>query len=156
VDEKLREDHRERLRRGGIDVEGAERRCQLEVKSWFEAYLREGRFDQDAMLALVKEILEKGKAEGYPRTRLVADMEWALESMPGVHDVVPYEARLSDLLRPYDDPVICTYDSTKFGGRIVVDVLRTHPVAVVGGAVRENPFYLPPDEFLKELRSRRT
>jgi hypothetical protein len=36
-----------------------------------------------------------------------------------------------------------------------MDVLRTHPLAMVGGIVYENPFYLPPSEFLIELRQRR-
>jgi PAS domain S-box-containing protein len=32
--------------------------------------------------------------------------------------------------------------------------VRTHPVLLVGGVLQENPFYVPPDEFLAELRSR--
>jgi hypothetical protein len=34
------------------------------------------------------------------------------------------------------------------------NVLRCHPVAVVGGIVHENPFYVPPAELLRELRQR--
>jgi PAS domain S-box-containing protein len=37
---------------------------------------------------------------------------------------------------------------------MIVDVVRTHPVLLVGGVLQENPFYVPPDEFLAELRSR--
>ena len=36
-----------------------------------------------------------------------------------------------------------------------MDILRTHPVVLVGGLLQENPFYVPPDEFLKELQSRK-
>jgi hypothetical protein len=32
--------------------------------------------------------------------------------------------------------------------------MRTHPMIVVGGILQENPFFVPPDEFLGELRSR--
>lgn len=105
VDRAGRDDHRERLRRGGVEVEGAEARGQLEVKAWDEAYLRGGHFDQDAMLALITEVLEGGKAQGFPLTRLVANMEWALLDLPGVHDIVEYETRLNYLLPRYDDPV---------------------------------------------------
>ncbi len=35
-----------------------------------------------------------------------------------------------------------------------MDILRTHPMVVVGGRLRENPFFVPPDEFLRELRTR--
>jgi hypothetical protein len=36
----------------------------------------------------------------------------------------------------------------------VVDIMRTHPMVVIGGVLQENPFFVPPDEFLKELRER--
>jgi hypothetical protein len=35
-----------------------------------------------------------------------------------------------------------------------MDILRTHPQVIVGGILRENPFYVPPDEFLRELDAR--
>lgn len=36
-----------------------------------------------------------------------------------------------------------------------MDILRTHPMAIIGGTLQENPFYVPPDQFLNELRARR-
>jgi hypothetical protein len=106
VDPGMREDHARRLKAGGIDVIAALRRGQLEVRLWEEAYLRGGHFDQNAMLALIQEVLEQGPARGYPLTRLVANMEWALEDRPGVDDLVEYETRLNYLLPRYPDPVI--------------------------------------------------
>ncbi len=38
---------------------------------------------------------------------------------------------------------------------MIVDIVRTHPVVLVGGVLQENPFYVPPDEFLAELRARK-
>lgn len=35
-----------------------------------------------------------------------------------------------------------------------MDILRTHPMAIIGGILQENPLYVPPDEFLKEMRRR--
>lgn len=35
-----------------------------------------------------------------------------------------------------------------------MDIVRTHPVVLVAGVLQENPFYVPPDEFLAELRAR--
>ena len=32
--------------------------------------------------------------------------------------------------------------------------MRTHPMVIVGGMLQENPFFVPPDEMLKELRER--
>jgi hypothetical protein len=154
VDPEHRETHLGRLGEAGIKVEEAERRGQLEVRRWQEAYLRDGHFKQERMIELIQEVLREGKAQGYPLTRLVANMEWALEDRPGVDDIVEYESRLNYVLPKYDDVVVCTYDLAKFGAPVVMDILRTHPMVIVGGILQENPFYAPPDAFIKELRER--
>ena len=35
-----------------------------------------------------------------------------------------------------------------------MDIMRTHPMVIVGGILQENPFFVPPDEMLRELRVR--
>ncbi len=106
VDGRRRADHLRHLAQAGIDVTTAQDAGQLEVLPWEEAYLREGHFDQDAMLALIEVVLNGGKSQGFPLTRLVANMEWALEDRPGVNDIVAYEARLNYILPKYDDAVV--------------------------------------------------
>ena len=58
VDPELREQHLRRLESAGIDVAAAEQSGQFELRNWADAYLREGHFDQDRMLALIQEVLE--------------------------------------------------------------------------------------------------
>ena len=106
VDPRLMDDHFRRLCEAGIDTETAATSGQLVVKRWQDAYLRDGHFDQDRMLALIEEVLAAGPREGYSLTRLVAHMEWALEDFPGVNDLVEYETRLNFILPKYKDPVI--------------------------------------------------
>lgn len=36
-----------------------------------------------------------------------------------------------------------------------MDILRTHPMVIVGGILQVNPFFVPPDQMLAELRKRR-
>lgn len=105
VDPDHRLDHLERLSDAGIDTQSAQFTGQLTVMRWEDAYLRGGHFDQNAMLALIEEVLQAGKAQGFPLTRLVANMEWALEDRPGVEDIVEYETRLNYVLPKYDDAV---------------------------------------------------
>ncbi len=105
VDPNHRSDHIDRLREGGVETDAAEARGQLTVIAWEDAYLRGGHFDQNAMLALIEEVLTAGKTQGFPLTRLVANMEWALEDRPGVDDIVEYETRLNYILPKYDDAV---------------------------------------------------
>jgi hypothetical protein len=106
------------------------------------------------MLALIEEVLQSADTAGYPLTRLVAHMEWALLDKPGVDNLVEYEARLNYVLPKYNDPVICTYDLSKFSASVTMDILRTHPVVIIGGVLQENPFFVPPDQFLLELKER--
>jgi hypothetical protein len=154
VDPRLMEDHLTRLREAGIDADTAQSRGQLVVKRWQEAYLKDGHFDQDRMIALVEEVLAAGAAEGYPLTRAVGHMEWALEDAPGVGDLLAYETRLNFMLPKYKDAVVCTYDCSKFGAGVAMDILRTHPTVILGGVLQRNPFYVPPAEFLAELQER--
>lgn len=35
-----------------------------------------------------------------------------------------------------------------------MDILRTHPMVILGGVLQKNPFFVPPAEFLEELRER--
>ena len=155
VDPAKRERHMATLSKAGIDATGGEEKRQLEVRKWEEAYLRDGHFDQERMLALIQEVLEDGRRKEFPMTRLVANMEWALEDRPGVGDIVEYESRLNYILPKYDDTVVCTYDLGKFSAAAVMDILRTHPMVVVGEVMQENPFYTPPDVLLPELAARR-
>jgi hypothetical protein len=83
-------------------------------------------------------------------------MDWALRDESGVNNLVEYEARLNDVLRKYNDPVICTYDLSKFSATVLVDIMRTHPMVIIGGMLHENPFYVSPDEFLEEIHERRS
>jgi DcmR-like sensory protein len=156
VDPELREEHLRRLAEAGINVHEAMDTGQLEVRRWQDAYLRGDHFDQDAMLALIEEVLQSAAAAGYPLTRLVAHMEWALLDKPDVDNLVEYETRLNYVLPKYDDPVVCTYDLSKFPASLVMDIMRTHPVVIIGGILQENPFFVPPDQFLLELKERRS
>jgi hypothetical protein len=154
VDPELREEHLKRLTEAGINVPRAIDTGQLEVRRWQDAYMRGGRFDQNAMLALIEEVLQSADTAGYPLTRLLAHMEWALLDKPGIDNLVEYEARLNYVLPKYNDPVICTYDLSKFPASMVMDIMRTHPVVIIGGILQENPFFVSPDQFLAELRER--
>jgi MEDS: MEthanogen/methylotroph, DcmR Sensory domain len=155
VDPTLREEHLKRLAEAGIDVKRAMSSGQLEVLQWQDAQLRGGRFDQDAMLALIEEVLQAGAAAGYPLTRFLAHMEWALDKS-AIDNLVEFETRVNYVSPKYDDPLICAYDLSKFSSTVVMDIMRTHPVVIIGGVLQENPFFVPPDQFLLEIRERRS
>ena len=156
VDPELREDHLKRLAEAGINVQEGMESGQLEVRPSQGGPLCGGRFDQDTWLASFEQVLQSGPAAGYGQTRFLAQMEWALVDLPGVENLIEFETRVNYVVPKYEDIVICAYDLSKFGASVVMDALRTHPVVIVGGILQENPFFVPPDQFLLELRERRS
>lgn len=155
VDKRKRTDLLRRFADIGIDTISAEQSGQIEILPWENTYLRDHRFDQYAMLALIEETLSNGDRL-YGMTRLWANMEWSLLDFPGSDDLIAYETLLNDLTSRYDDVVVCTYDLNRFNAAVVMDVLRTHPQVIVGGLLLENPFFIPPEQLLIELRSRQS
>lgn len=150
-----RSGHLKRLADAGIDPTAAEQCGQLELRTSTETYLRDGRFDQDRMLEAFGQLAGGDAVGRFPLSRIVCQMDWAVEGRSHVAEIIEFESRINDLWRRHDDAVICVYDLTKFGGATVIDIMRTHPMIVIGGSLQQNPFFVPPEEFLSELRERR-
>ncbi|HEY2765040.1 MAG TPA: MEDS domain-containing protein [Pseudonocardiaceae bacterium] len=156
VDPERQDEHLRWLAESGINVQEVMGTGQLEVRSWQDGPLRGGRFDQDVWLASFEQVLQSGPVAGYEQTRFLAHMEWALVDLPGVDDLIEFETRVNYVIPKYEDAVICAYDLTKFGASAVMDALRTHPVVIIGELLQENPFFVPPDQLLLEIRERRS
>ena len=156
LDPREREAHVRQLEQAGINVAETERKDQLVIRSWDNAYRHDGYFDADRQIFLVEELLVEGKARGFELTRLIARMEWALEDRAGVNQIVEYAFRLNQRLQKYDDVVCSTYDLSKFSASVIMDILRTHPIVLVGEVLHRNAFFVSPEELLREFRERPT
>lgn len=156
VDPRLVGAHLERLHAAGIDVGQAQRSGQLEVRSWEDVYLRDGYFDADRMVSFISDAIAGARSQGYHRIRIVGHTDWVFENRPGSDAFLRYEILLNQTLLDHDDPVICVFDPAKFGGRMVIDIVRTHPTNILGGILQEQPFFTPAIEFLHELEERQT
>lgn len=153
VDASLRDEHLRQLYAAGIDVAQQERKGRLEVRSVFDMYLRGGRFDLARMLEFVQQNISSDSQT--PISRITGHAEWAGEDWPGIEDFLEYEARLNDVVPEGRDTVVCMYDLSKTGGALMADVLRTHPVIILGGVLHENPFFTPAEQFITERRARK-
>jgi hypothetical protein len=149
------DEHLARLDSAGIDQDTAVQTGQLDLLINTEAYLREGKFDQDLMLETFEQLASGNAKGGYPRSRIVCRMDWAGGDAAQLEEVIQFESRINDVWNRHDDVVICSYNLTKFGGDTLIDILRTHPMVIVGGILHQNPFYVPPAVFLEERRERR-
>ena len=151
VDTSEPEDLLDALGTGG----GAAQADQLTVLASRDVYLTERGFDMDGMLEFYGAEL-RGVAEGrsgYDCIRTAGEMTWALRDIPGVEDLLAYEARVKQVMAANPEAAaisLCLYDVERFDAELIVGVLRTHPKAVIAGAVIDNPFYIPPEEFLRQ------
>ena len=156
IDPAFLEEHRARLTAAGIDTPECEACGQLEILPWQQAYLNEqGLFDKDRMLATLDAMTRPDDEGGYKRLRIMGNMAWALHggaSQP--EKLIEYEAEVNDVLSRNRQPAVCVYDVAKLSGAMMMDLLRTHPLTIIGGVVQENPFYTPPAKMLRELRDR--
>ena len=104
----------------------------------------------------VKNVTESAQSRSdFPLSRICCRMDWAAEGQFHVDNVIEFESRVNDVWRQHDDAVICTYHLGDFSGDAVIDIMRTHPMVIIGGILQQNPFFVPPEEFLQEFRQRR-
>jgi hypothetical protein len=153
VNTDLREDYDRRMIAAGVDLDGLERSGQLEVMAW-PTSPREGTIDRDGAIEMVEQLLRAVREGGYRRARVVGEMDWAVRDHILDDELIALEARLHQVYMRHEVWVICSYDLTQFGSAVVLDVLRTHPAAMIGGVLQHNPFFIPPEEMLEELRGR--
>jgi hypothetical protein len=156
VNPDQREDHLQRLAEAGIDLAAAQQSGQLEVNINKDVYLPDGRFDPDRMISVFERLASGNAGEGYSLSRICCRMDWTVKDQSHVDDVIEFEARVNDVWRRHEDAVICTYHLGQFRGDEVIDIMRTHPMVIMGGILQQNPFFVPPEEFLSEFRQRRS
>ena len=103
---------------------------------------------------MVDQLLRAAGESGYRRTRIIGEMDWAVRDGISADELIALEAQLHEVYIRHDVWVICAYDLSHFGSAVVLDVLRTHPAVMIAGVLQHNPFFVPPEEMLEELRGR--
>lgn len=155
MDEASAGDYRCRCQEAGIDPAAHEASGKAPVLRFSNTYLEDGRFSADRMIALIRKCVEDSRKNGYPRIRGFGEMHWALRDLPGTEELIEYESRVNEVWDEHPEPMVCVYDVNKFSGRVLMDILATHPKVILGGKVVENPYYQEPKEFLASYRKRK-
>ena len=132
----------------GIDAAAATDRDALSVVTKREAYLRDGYFDPERMLALLADSVETARRAGFTALRVTGEMTWALGGAAGSERLMEYESKLNHFLPAADIVAICQYNRRWFPAELVKEVIETHPLVIHGATVCRNPYYVPPEEFL--------
>src|ERR1700729_3745343 len=78
IDPARRADHMSRFAAAGIDFTAAHSHGQFDLHAWTDIHLRAGRFDPDRTLALFSQMRLTASRQGFPLTRFITHMDWAL------------------------------------------------------------------------------
>ena len=119
-----------------------------------DAYCPNGRFDPMEVIDLMKSRYDQAKNLGYPGTRGAGEMSWALKGIPGSDRLIEFEALINAASEKYHFLGICQYDARLFDGATLLNVLKVHPYMIAREQIVRNPFYIRPEEFLKEFASK--
>jgi len=141
------------LRDDGVQVEIYLRSGQLSILTVKEAYLRDGAFSPDGMIALLGDETKRALEEGYTAFRVTGEMTWALQGVPGSERLMEYESNLNDFFVDSKAIGLCQYDRRRFDPAILLGALATHPIAVVGPEIYDNFYYISPAVFRGQDRT---
>jgi PAS domain S-box-containing protein len=148
VDDSTLDDVVQALRAAGVDVAHERQRGALWLLTPVDTYLRAGEFVPQAMLDWIRQAETDALADGFSGLRLTAEPTWSFGSELGCDRLIEYEALLNQLPANSKSVILCQYHQSRFGMPCIHDVLRTHPVAILGNQVYPNPFYEPPELVL--------
>lgn len=126
----------------------------LIVQDSVSAYCPEGIFVPDEMLGRLKAFYNDSVGKGYAQGRVSGEMSWALRGIPGSERLMEYEAWVNEVFKTHPITAICQYDSNKFSGALIMDVLKVHPMMIVKGQIVHNPYFMTLELFLKEFSGR--
>lgn len=134
---------RESLSMRGLDAASAEQSSQL--------VFHPGEPTRFAMRALFERVETQSRDGGYELVRVGGDGGWALAGRTSTSEMLEWEAL-------YDEAwggnrhflALCQFDLTRFGGDVVMDALRSHPLTVIGQTIHGNPFHVRAEALLAE------
>lgn len=132
----------------GVDVKAELDRGALHLLSERDVYLREGDFSAEAMLEYLDSKKREATRDRFSGLRYAGEMSWAV-SVKSEAALIPYEVRLNEFLKGRRMVVGCFYHRERFDDATIHDVIRTHPLVVIGDRDYDNPYYEPPQLLLQ-------
>ena len=97
-------------------------------------------------------------SKGATAIRYLGNLGMGQAPLPGkgAEEVVELENGATLLGRRYPCVIVCMYDVNRVSGRLVLNAgFGTHPLAVHGHALRQNPYFAPHEEAVRTYRAAR-
>ncbi len=147
------QDLEQALTRAGIDVAAAQESGQLVFVDDRDPLLIGKRFDLYHLLSTHQTFIAQARREGWKACRISIDMTWLTTDVATPEQVLKYEAAADAIFTFQNAPIIALmhYDYSKLPGALVVELLKLHPIAVVGKFIKRNPYYVNSEQYLLKI-----
>jgi hypothetical protein len=144
---------RKALRAAHIDVDEATESGQLVLLGDREELLKEGRFDPYHLLSTHQALIARSLSEGWQTVRAVIDMGWLANDVATPEQLLKYEAAADAVFTFQSRPIVALlqYNYSELPGELVVELLKIHPIAVVGKFIKRNPYYVDAEEYMVKI-----
>jgi hypothetical protein len=144
---------RKLLRAGRIDVDAAIERQQLQLVDDREELLNNGRFDPYHLLSTHQALIARAMNEGWQAVRAAIDMGWLTQGVSTPEQILKYEAASDAVFTFQSRPIVALlqYNYAELPGELVVELLKLHPIAVVGRFIKRNPYYVDAEEYMVKI-----
>ncbi len=143
----------EALTKSGVDVAAAVQSGQLVFVSDRDSLLVGKRFDPYHLLSTHQTFIAQALRENWKAVRVSMDMTWLTNEIATPEQILKYEAASDAVFTFQNAPIIALmhYDYSTLPGALVVEMLKLHPIAVVGKFIKRNPYYLNSEQYLLKI-----
>ena len=146
---------REELRKLNINVDALIDAGQLVLHEEREMFLANNgkRFDPYFLLSSHQTFIAQALREGWQAVRISIDMTWLSKDIATPEQILKYEAASDAVFTFQNAPIIALmhYDHSKLLPTLVVEMLKLHPIAVVGKYIKRNPYYLNSEQYMLKI-----
>jgi len=136
------------LEEDGLETAPYIARGQLVVLPAATAYLPEGVFDPQRMIAIIRAETARALHGGYSGLRVTGEATWVLDKPPRSQHLTEYEAKLNTFFPGSSCLGLCQYHQKRFSPLTLLNVLLTHPLVATPSGIYENFYYLPAEDLL--------
>jgi MEDS: MEthanogen/methylotroph, DcmR Sensory domain len=141
------------LQKSGVNVAAAQASGQLVFLSDRDPLLIGKRFDSWHLLSTHQTFIAQARRENWKACRISIDMTWLTADIATPEQILKYEAGADAIFTFQSAPIIALmhYDYSKLPGALVVEMLKLHPIAVVGKFIKRNPYYVNSEQYLLKI-----
>ncbi len=144
----------EALEKLQVDVDEKIASGQLVLYDEREIFLANGkRFDPYFLLSSHQTFISQALREEWSAVRISIDMTWLTKDVATPEQILKYEAASDAVFTFQNAPIIALmhYDHGKLLPSLVVEMLKLHPISVVGKYIKRNPFYLNSEQYMLKI-----